>query len=69
MKHFDICTAKQGEGGVFTFLETGSSFYTQTNKIPGQMEQLQMQQEQPRIQKKEEDLENSFKHHRDFKKS
>lgn len=54
---------------MFTFLETGSSFYTQTNKIPGQMEQLQMQQEQPRIQKKEEDLENSFKHHRDFKKS
>lgn len=35
-KHFEICTAKQGEGGVFTFLETGSSTYTQNNEASAQ---------------------------------
>lgn len=40
-KHFGICTAEQGEGGVFTFLERGSSIYTQNNTASAQNSRAQ----------------------------
>lgn len=79
-KRFGISTAKQGKGAVFTFLETGSSIYTQTNnslstecrgtaRSGGRGESSCRRSRNGCGFRRRGRLENSFQRHRDFKKS